>query len=435
MTLFHDIDRSRCSRFIALCLRPWTRLLASLLLLVGLSVATAAPGHAASTAVPSVPVTSVPATPVLATSVPAALADSIDADGSDIAPTVAPEEPDQGPGPGLKASSRLGQHLLPSYNSDFFYYFMRHGMDLDHSLVGFYADRHAKTQEQEIRLKAFLPLVNRDKVSFFVPVYFDKYQSSPDLPGDTVENDVYYLFGQAILEYRPTNRFETSFIVEHRVRGDQTTFDQLVGNDLGLYVLGSYQLSENWTIAPAARISRKWEHDGGVTELLPTAQLYWHPNPDLKTTIGVPGLLGVDWAGPAGVDLSVNVMMDLGSIEAIAAVRKRWSPQFETTIRYLREGYSNLHLPERGISQSAARSDGPAVPANRTTYTNATQLRDKIQLELGWNATQDSQIQLVGGYAYNDGVELSHDDTDVATLDGTGDGAYFGVNLTSRLFH
>lgn len=353
-----------------------------------------------------------------------------DADGEASDSTTADRPPEsENLSPGLTVDSRLGEHLLPSYNSDFFYYFMRHGMDLDHSLVGLYADRHSGTQEQEIRLKAFLPVVDRDKVSFFVPVYFDKYQSSPGLPGDGVQNDVYYLFGQAILNYRPTDRFETALIIEHRVRGDQTTFDKLLGNDLGLYVVGSYQLSDDWTIAPAARISRKWEHDGGVNEVLPTAQLFWHPSPKLKTTIGVPGILGIDWAAPAGVDLSVNAMMDLGSIEVIAAMRKRWTPQFETTIRYLREGYSNLNLPERTFAQN------PAVPENRTTYDNATQLRDKVQLELGWNATQNSQIQLVGGYAYNGDVELQHDDSEVATLDGTGDGAYFGVNVTSRLFN
>lgn len=309
---------------------------------------------------------------------------------------------------------------FPTYNSDYSYYMLRNDLTLDHSLIGLNVTRDSK-DFTDFRGKAFMPLVDTEKFDFALPVYMYRDTLTADDSKATYDKQIFNFFWQSLFQYYPTDDLTCVFITESRTKGTSDSFTQSPGNEIGGLLLVKYRITNSLYLAPLGRVQYYWYDDREELKPVGGGQLIWVPSSDFKAMVGVPGLLGIEWAMPYDFDLMVNVMLQDMGVPAVVALRKRWTDRFDTIIRYIREGQNGLYVYEESIK----------IDDNVTRYNNITYYKDIMQIELGFNTSATSLIQIKGGYYLTEDIELKNDDKKVASLKGAND-FMLGINVMSK---
>jgi hypothetical protein len=317
-------------------------------------------------------------------------------------------------------SNSMFEQYFHTYNSDYQFYFMRNRARINNVLVSASVDQSlAGATDGEI--KAFLPLYYGETFSFILPFYFYRYALAPEqrheLPYDAVQK----LFWQAIFNAELSDSLLLVLITESRHNGTEETQFNRIGTDLGEFVLLSWDVFDELTIAPGGRVKVQWQGKGRrEVEIRPAGHVIYRPRPDLSLVTGVPSLFGLEWAGP-GIDVATHVTLADGNIDAMCAVRVHMTGGFAVTLRFLRGGYEALYVPGFELDRGTGAD----------TVNQIAQYEDRAQLELELRLSENNVIQLKAGYGYDEGVRLSNDGTEIAKIDGQ-NALYFGTTFVSE---
>ncbi len=307
--------------------------------------------------------------------------------------------------------------LFPTYNSDYSYFFVRRDMRLNELLAG----TEVTTSEDgtvDVRTKAIFPLYDSEKVSFTVPIYYDRYGFKGDDNGSDL--GVNHLFGQTVLTYRPNKKWDILQIFEFRFKGVNDYFFEKEGNFLANFVMARYKLSDQFNLVGGGLIGVGWDQNGkSYTRTRPSFAVQWRPNEHFDLMLGLPGA-ALEWSAPAGFDLTVNTLLEGGDVNVTAALRKKFGDHFDITGRYLREGYSELYTP------ADAATFLPSETEQITQYPN------KYQLEFTIRPERNTVVQFIGGYGQNRDLKIMTTNGTESSV-GASDGYYFGINLQKTI--
>ena len=308
-----------------------------------------------------------------------------------------------------------------TYNSDFQYFFMRERMRLNKVLTSFSFNQQ-ESGVSDVEVKSFLPVYYGDRFAFLTPFYFYRYPLTPaqqeELPFDAIQN----FFWQFVFTADLSDDLTLLVINENHIVGTEESQLSLIGSDTAQFMLLSWEISPQWTVAPAFRAKMFWDDEREANwEFFPAGHVIWRPRDDLSLMTGVPSLLGVEWAGPWQLDVASHVMLGEGNnINVMTAVRKGLGGGFAATVRGLRDGYEGVYVP-----RFTRTVGGQEIEVNRVS-----QYKNRVQLELEYHPTDTTMLQLKGGYGFDEGVRLKRDETEVDTIAGE-DGFYAGFTLST----
>lgn len=378
---------------------------------------------------------------------------------------------------------------FPTYNTDYMYFFLRSDRDLSQGLAGIHV-RGGSDSTMDTEIKAFLPLYGNEEGGFVLPIYAWKTSIESDDPIMDFKTDVNRLFWQGIGRLKISEDLEALFIVENRMRGDDASIETILGNDAAALVHLNYKLNENWSLGGMVRTQRMWKEGkyagrinrnlslennpgfeqfamasmlGGKQDIvsedntIPAGMVNYRTD-NFQITFGVPGILGVEWALPYNWDFVTHVMVENGDVLPMVALRKRWSSLLSSTLRFRRDGVTDMYTGTRTVPltkeamllnqetgiidayNEAMESLDPVyaqtgyedlfynVDTYRDTYNNITHFQNTLQLELGFHMENGSQLQLIAGYTASEKIKLKQDDHVVYELNGKDEG-FVGLNL------
>lgn len=308
--------------------------------------------------------------------------------------------------------------LFPTYNSDYSYFFVRQDMRLNELMAGTEVVAF-EDGAVDVRTKSFIPLYDSKKLSYIIPIYYDQYKFKGTT--DAQELNVNHMFGQSVLTYRPTNKWDLLHIIEFRFKGVNDYFFKKEGNFLANFMMARYKLNKKLNIIGGGLIGIGWDQNGeSYTRTRPSFAVHWKPNKYFDLMLGVPGA-AMEWSAPGGVDIVVNALMDGGDVNTTGAIRKHLGQHFDITARYLREGYSELYTPSS------------AAPFLNTMNTQQiSQYQNKYQLEFTIRPERNTVLQLIGGYGQNRDLNVLNTNN-IESKIASPDGYYFGVNLQKTI--
>jgi hypothetical protein len=234
---------------------------------------------------------------------------------------------------------------------------------------------------------------------------------------------VHNFFWQAIFNVDLSDALTLALITESHHKGTESSQLSLIGSDVAEFVLLRWELSPRWTVAPAFRAKLYWDSQRQERlQVLPAGHVIWRPSPNLALMTGLPSLFALEWNGPHRFDLATHVMLGEGegNINVMAAARQGVTDRTAVTLRYLRDGFADVYVPE-----FTYREQGQAQ-----VIDEIAQYKHRVQLELELHPTDHTMLQFKGGYGLDDGVQLSRKGKGVATLTGE-DGFYGGVTLAT----
>lgn len=331
---------------------------------------------------------------------------------------ISPEEP-QLDDPQDENASPFSRYFH-TYNSDYQYFFMRRNMKLDTVLASASVQQSSKGA-LDIEAKAFLPIYESERFSFVLPFYMYRYGLSNAQKKELPFGAVQASFWQAIFTAKLSKTLQLALITEGRHNGTEESQWSRVGTELAEFVVLKWQPSREWTFAPAFRVKGGWNSEGDVEyQVLPAGNIIWRPKRNLAVMTGLPSFVGFEWATPR-LDMAAHVMLAEGNnVNVMTAARLHVTPSVATTARFLRDGYQDLYVPNFAFEQGGQQMD----------VTQISQYKNRAQLELEVATSSHSLIQLKAGYSFDEGIALSGQDGDSATVDGE-NGLYLGATLVS----
>lgn len=322
----------------------------------------------------------------------------------------------------MQARAQSFERYFHTYNSDYQYYFMRRQQRLNQALASVSVN-HQASGADDTEIKAFLPIYHGERFSFELPFYFHRFPLTQAQQEGLPFNAVHNFFWQAIFNLELSDSLRLALITESHHKGTESSQASLIGSDVAEFVLLRWQLSPQWTVAPAARAKVYWDSQGKEQlQVLPAGHVIWRPTQDLALMTGLPSLFALEWNGPHRFDLATHVMLGEGegNINVMAAARQGITDRTAVTLRYLRDGFADVYVPEFSYQEAG---QGQVVD-------EIAQYKHRVQLELELHPTDHTMLQFKGGYGIDDGVTLSRDGKEVTTLDGE-DGFYGGLTFAT----
>ena len=310
--------------------------------------------------------------------------------------------------------SPIDDNYYPTNNSDFHYFFLRKNSRLSEGLVGYEMDFHQDRVSS--KSKFFIPLVNRKKWNYVIPIYYDRHQFTSASNEMDINTEYRNFFFQSVLNYYSSEKLTFTSIIEGRIRGNAESHFESRGNMLAHYFVVKYQLSNQLFIAPAILAGHQWNVDNEFV-FFPSLELKWNPNKDFALMAGVPGLLGIEWSMAQDIDVVMHSMMDNGVLTVNASARKRFNDYFEFSLHYDQDGYGNTYLPSNIVNSEEGES---------YHYNQVNQKENSISAKLTFKPTKEVLLQVKGGYNYNSELTLSNNDTEQVGVKGEA-GFYSGI--------
>lgn len=315
------------------------------------------------------------------------------------------------------AENTINTRLFPTYNSDFSYYFLRKNMRLSEFLIG----NEFNTFEDgssNFKTKVFLPIFNSPKVTYDVPLYIEKYEFK-DSKSDFRKN-VYNVFGQSVLGLHLSEKWKFSHIIEFRFKGDGENLTLRTGNYLAQFITSRYTFNSKVSITGGVLTGLGWNNKGkSEMDIKPAIMLTLKPTTKLSIMLGMPAT-AIEWSMPLGFDYVFHSLLDGNDINITTALRKNLGNKFDITGRFIREGYSQLNVPNNFVETTMEKTQTASF------YYN------KLQLELGVRPTKNTVVQLLGGYSMGRNLEVENEAQKTTTMKAA-DGLYFGVSLNKTL--
>ncbi len=316
------------------------------------------------------------------------------------------------------ANAEFYERYFHTYNSDYQYYFMRKRLRLNQVLASASINQQANGST-DTEFKAFLPIYYGEDFSFLLPFYFYRFPVSDaqgkDLPFNAVQN----FFWQAIFNININDDMTLALITESHHIGTEASQVSLIGNDVAEFVLLNWELTPTLTFAPAARGKIFWDSNREANyAATPAGHFIWRPTESLSLISGLPSLLGVEWDAPHQVDFAAHITLGEGNINAMAALRKGIGQHAAITARVLRDGYDGAYIPEFKKE----------IKEQEVVVNQISQYKNRAQLELELYPSDNSMIQLKGGYGFDEGITLERNNTALQTLAGE-DGFYAGFTF------
>jgi hypothetical protein len=314
--------------------------------------------------------------------------------------------------------SPIDRYYLPTYNSDFIYFFLRKDSRLKEGLIGYEMDY----QKDKIisKSKLFIPLHNSEKWNYNIPIYFDRFQFKSSQENINYESEMRNLFFQSVLNYYPNEKLTFTSIIEGRTRGNEKSHFEEAGNMIAHFFVVKYRFSEKFSVSPAILAGHQWNEKNEFV-FFPSIQLKWNPIPNLAFMTGIPGLLGIEWSAPSNFDFVVHSMLDNGLLTINAALRKRFNKYIDLTLRYNRDGYGNTHVPTSLLT----------TQSQTYSYNQSNQVEELTSVELSFRPTAQILFLLRGGYNLSSALQLSNNDDALVKIDG-GSGFYTGFGFYWR---
>lgn len=312
----------------------------------------------------------------------------------------------------------IDKYYLPTYNSDFIYFFLRKNSRLSEGLVGVEVDY--QEDNTTTKSKLFIPLLNKEKWNYVIPVYFDRYQfkSSNEDGGQAFE--MRNFFFQSVLNYYPNKKWTFTSIIEGRIRGNEDSHFEERGNMIAHYFVTKYNFSEKFSVLPAFLVGHQW-NDENETVVFPSLEFKWNPNQDLAFIAGVPGFFGLEWSASKNYDLVLHSMLDNGILTVNAALRKRFSDRIDLTFRFNRDGYGNTFVPTSTLTKKD----------QLFSYNQVNQMKHAVSAELTFRPTSSLMFQVEGGYNLNSTLQVIGYDDKTINIEGKA-GAFVGVGAYWR---
>ncbi len=311
-------------------------------------------------------------------------------------------------------------YYYPSYNSDYFYYTLRHNYRLDHGLISLNASSTDEGTKLNEKTKLFVPLYDDENFNIVVPVYL--YQTNIKAANSDVEFEkkTLHIFGQVIVNYFSGSKWDFTLIGEGHIRGDESSIGDKAGNDMALFPIIRYKLNEKFQFALQTLFRKSWNKDSTEIGYIPAGQIFFRASDRFRMMIGIPGLLGLEYQAPYRIDIVTNIMMS-EPIHYMAAIRKRFTNWFDATFRFIREGDSRIYFESKTAN----------IQNQLESFDNMSFVHNIYQLELGFMPIKETLIQIRGGYLHSMEVTLQDSDKEVTSLSGQ-DEYFVGVNITSK---
>lgn len=303
-------------------------------------------------------------------------------------------------------TSSIDDYYFPTNNSDFHYFFLRKNSRLSEGLVGYEVNFHENRTTTKSKL--FIPIINNKKWNYTIPIYYDKHQFSTENDNLKIDNEYRNFFFQSVLNYYANDKVTLTSIIEGRIRGNEESHFESIGNMLAHYFVAKYQFSDKLAISPAILVGHQWNEDKEFV-FFPSLELKWNPDENFALLAGIPGLLGIEWSATKDVDLVLHSMMDNGILTINASARKRFNKYIDIAVRYDQDGFGDTYMPSNILS---------TLNDDEYNYNQVYQKENAVSTILTFSPTKELLLQVKGGYSFNTELMLSQNDIEQISIEG-----------------
>jgi hypothetical protein len=258
-----------------------------------------------------------------------------------------------------------------------------------------------KNYSPEYRVETYIPTYKGKKFNAIVGSRYWRMSELKQIP--QTDNTVQFLWLWTTFQYKPSERWNLILSSETYKRGNQTSFDQKLGNEF--FVIGylGYAFNKNWQIVGMGNYSWLQKPEGLNRSFLAAFQLKWFPKKNLKLMTGLPVIFATEWTTLEKFDLGVYCWYNMKNASFL---RYRINNKFSISTIY--------KATDLKSDKVFTEPTSIAIENKNITYDNIYQVQHRLSLELGFKFTDNTSVQFNAGrilftdtkYNYNDEVQL-----------------------------